>query len=64
MAVVGQVGSGKSSLLAAMLGEMEKLNGKVNVQVKFHLKLHVNIMNDVEHSSKRFCITYFHSVVF
>ena len=33
VAVVGQVGSGKSSLVAAMLGEMEKLKGKVNVKV-------------------------------
>ncbi|CAH1794809.1 unnamed protein product, partial [Owenia fusiformis] len=32
VAVVGTVGSGKSSLLAAMLGEMEKNNGKVNVK--------------------------------
>uniref|UniRef100_A0ABM0GWV9 Multidrug resistance-associated protein 1-like n=1 Tax=Saccoglossus kowalevskii TaxID=10224 RepID=A0ABM0GWV9_SACKO len=29
VAVVGQVGSGKSSLLSALLGEMEKLDGKV-----------------------------------
>ncbi|KAL3882085.1 hypothetical protein ACJMK2_028457, partial [Sinanodonta woodiana] len=32
IAVVGQVGSGKSSLLSAMLGEMEKINGKVSVK--------------------------------
>lgn len=31
-AVVGQVGVGKSSLLSAMLGEMEKLDGHVNVK--------------------------------
>ena len=31
---MGQVGSGKSSLVAAMLGEMEKLKGKVNVKVQ------------------------------
>lgn len=30
VAVVGSVGSGKSSLVAAMLGEMEKISGKVN----------------------------------
>ena len=29
MAVVGQVGCGKSSLLSALLGEMEKINGEV-----------------------------------
>ena len=34
MAVVGTVGSGKSSLLSALLGEMEKLAGRVNVQVR------------------------------
>lgn len=30
IAVVGQVGAGKSSLISAMLGEMEKVRGKVN----------------------------------
>ena len=30
-AVVGTVGSGKTSLISALLGDMEKLNGKVNV---------------------------------
>lgn len=33
IAIVGTVGSGKSSLLSALLGEMEKLNGKVNTKV-------------------------------
>jgi len=32
-AIVGQVGVGKSSLLSAMLGEMEKLSGRVNLRV-------------------------------
>ncbi|KAG8321750.1 Canalicular multispecific organic anion transporter 1 [Homalodisca vitripennis] len=32
VAVVGSVGSGKSSLLAAVLGEMDKLSGKVNTK--------------------------------
>ncbi|CAB3223737.1 unnamed protein product [Arctia plantaginis] len=32
VAVVGAVGSGKSSLLAALLGEMDKLSGRVNVK--------------------------------
>jgi ABC-type multidrug transport system fused ATPase/permease subunit len=33
IAVVGTVGSGKSSLISALLGEMDKLQGKVNVKV-------------------------------
>ncbi|KAJ8312999.1 hypothetical protein KUTeg_010372 [Tegillarca granosa] len=32
VAVVGQVGSGKSSLISAMLGEMQKLQGKVTLK--------------------------------
>ncbi|XP_067674526.1 multidrug resistance-associated protein 1-like [Haliotis asinina] len=32
VAVVGQVGAGKSSLISAMLGEMEKLTGNVTVK--------------------------------
>ena len=34
MAVVGTVGSGKSSFVQAILGEMEKISGTVNVKVK------------------------------
>lgn len=33
VAVVGHVGSGKSSLLSALLGEMDKLEGTVTVKV-------------------------------
>ena len=33
IAVVGTVGCGKSSLLAAMLGEMERMKGKVEIKV-------------------------------
>ena len=33
VAVVGQVGCGKSTLLSALLGETEKLDGKVYVKV-------------------------------
>lgn len=35
-AIVGTVGSGKSSLLAAILGEMNKLSGQVQFLSKFH----------------------------
>lgn len=34
VAVVGPVGCGKSSLLSALLGEMEKLEGKVFMKVR------------------------------
>jgi ABC-type multidrug transport system ATPase subunit len=33
VAVVGTVGAGKSSLMSAILGEMQKINGRVNVDV-------------------------------
>ena len=33
IAIVGEVGSGKSSLLAAVMGEMIKIEGDVNVSV-------------------------------
>lgn len=33
LAVVGTVGSGKSSLISAFLGEMDKKSGRVNIQV-------------------------------
>ena len=33
VAVVGQVGAGKSSLISALLGEMRKLAGHVTVKV-------------------------------
>lgn len=34
IAVVGQVGSGKSSLVSALLGEMNKIEGTVNFRVR------------------------------
>jgi ABC-type transport system involved in cytochrome bd biosynthesis fused ATPase/permease subunit len=34
VAVVGPVGCGKSSLVSALLGEMEKLEGTVSVKVR------------------------------
>lgn len=33
VAIVGQVGEGKSSLLSAILGEMEKIKGYVSLNV-------------------------------
>ena len=33
VAVVGQVGAGKSSLTQALLGEMDKLSGNVSIKV-------------------------------
>ncbi len=33
-AIVGEVGAGKSSLLSALLGDMEKLDGRVNILVR------------------------------
>ena len=34
VAVVGQVGSGKSSLISAFLGEMDKVMGQVTLKVR------------------------------
>ena len=34
VAVVGAVGAGKSSVCSAILGEMEKQSGRVNVKVR------------------------------
>ena len=38
VAVVGTVGSGKSSLISACLGEMERLSGELYVKVTAELK--------------------------
>ena len=35
VAIVGAVGSGKSSLVSAMLGEMDKMEGEVYLDVSF-----------------------------
>lgn len=37
LAVVGHVGCGKSSLISALLGDMEKLEGEVSVRVGPHV---------------------------
>lgn len=49
IAVVGVVGSGKTSLLSAMLGEMTKVNGNVILKVLFYSSYH----------SKWFMISHF-----
>lgn len=36
LAVVGPVGAGKSSLLSALLGELSKVEGTVNIKVRPH----------------------------
>lgn len=36
LAVVGHVGCGKSSLISALLGEMEKLEGNISIRVGVH----------------------------
>lgn len=38
LAVVGHVGCGKSSLIAALLGEMEKLEGDISIRVRLYLR--------------------------
>lgn len=37
VAVVGTVGAGKSSLVSAFLGEMDKVSGRVNTKVMIYL---------------------------
>ena len=39
VAVVGQVGCGKSSLLSAILGDMQKQEGQVTVNVSFPISI-------------------------
>ena len=39
VAVVGHVGAGKSSLISALLGEMEKMTGQVSVKVRYCIVL-------------------------
>lgn len=35
VAIVGSVGAGKSSLVSALCGEMDKISGRVNTKVSF-----------------------------
>ncbi len=55
VAVVGQVGCGKSSFISAILGEMVKLQGSVNTQV--YIVNYINCVIHVGHTTtftKRF----------
>ncbi|XP_041065533.1 canalicular multispecific organic anion transporter 1 [Carcharodon carcharias] len=48
VAVVGPVGSGKSSLISALLGEMENINGFINVKGSFaYVPQQAWIQNDI-----------------
>lgn len=47
VAVVGTVGSGKSSLLSAILGEMDKLSGRVNTKVRLHTHIFMNYFKQI-----------------
>ncbi len=44
IAVVGQVGAGKSSLISALLGEMDKINGHVSLRVSYSVLCTVTIV--------------------
>jgi len=50
VAIVGTVGSGKSSLLSAILGEMDKLYGEASVKVIVMLYLY-NILTFVNYEN-------------
>lgn len=50
VAVVGAVGSGKSSLMSALLGEMHSTKGFINIQVTDGLSFHI--------SNNRKCTAY------
>ena len=54
VAVVGQVGSGKSSLISAILGEMEKVNGWVNVRVSVYFNIYI-ILDGLEGDTRIYC---------
>ena len=47
VAVVGQVGCGKSSLISAILGEMHKKQGSVNVKVLSGNLISLNLQDSI-----------------
>ncbi|CAC5415770.1 unnamed protein product [Mytilus coruscus] len=48
VAVVGQVGCGKSSLLSAILGEMDTISGKVNVKTRILVTHGISFLSKVD----------------
>ncbi|KAJ7416042.1 multidrug resistance-associated protein 6 [Willisornis vidua] len=52
LAVVGQVGAGKSSLLSALLGELEKLEGCVTMRSTFN---YMKLLKSLEIGAKEYC---------
>ncbi len=63
VAVVGHVGSGKSSLLSAMLGEIEKNSGHVTVSVNHSEKLQKYILALFIYSTYKFAKSFFQGSV-
>ena len=58
VAIVGQVGAGKSSILSAILGEMIKVKGQVNVKVTFEY-INVHAYTGTCNKSGSNCPTFF-----
>jgi len=48
VAIVGTVGSGKSSLLTAILGELEKVSGRVNTKVCAYSHINFRMMFNMQ----------------
>lgn len=52
VAVVGAVGSGKSSLMSALLGEMHSTKGFINIQVTPYFCLHICLITKKNKNNK------------
>lgn len=61
VAVVGSVGAGKSSLLAACLGDMEKLEGKVNTKVSTSMNSEILYYFDLYFIIHRVLLPMYHN---
>ena len=55
VAVVGHVGAGKSSLISALLGEMEKMTGNVIVKVMVTYFMTGNLSSEGDDVFKKCC---------